>query len=568
MAYYTFAFFLLFSSSHLFVRPTRSNILPSVPIDRSTPCNLTLDPDFCNIVLPHRGFHNLYDYGRLSLAKSLSTAKEMLDSINTFLARPSVLPPNAILALQDCRLLSGLNVDFLTAVVNVLNDTDCLLDHQAQKVHAILSAILTNHQTCYDGLQVAASAWFVRNLGTVPLSVCSKIYGLSLSLFKNWIPKQTCSSHKGQAHSRSPHRRALLFHEVGVGRHGELPLRMSAPKRELFERWSGRRLLQATDSVLVHDVVVVSPDGSGNFTTIGDAVNSAPNNLKSSNGYHLIYVAAGVYQEYVVIPNHTTYLMMIGEGINQTVITGNHSVADGWTTFHSSTFAVMGEGFVAMNITFRNTAGPIKHQAVAVLNGADLSTFYGCSIEGYQDTLYTLSMRQFYRDCDIYGTVDYIFGNAAVAFQSCNVYSRLPLHRQSNAITAQGRTDPNQNTGTSMQFCRFLAAGDLTSSDGTTKTYLGRPWKKYSRTVIMESFMDSLIDPAGWVPWNGKFALDTLYYAEYNNTGKGSDTDNRVTWPGYHVISSDDAMNFTVRNFIQGDNWLPHTGVAYDSGLF
>ncbi|URD79414.1 pectinesterase [Musa troglodytarum] len=93
--------------------------------------------------------------------------------------------------------------------------------------------------------------------------------------------------------------------------------------------------------------------------------------------------------------------MMIGEGINQTVITGNHSVADGWTTFNSSTFAVMGEGFVTMNITFRNTAIPIKYQAVAVLNGADLSTFYGCSIEGCQDTLYAITMRQFYRDCDI-----------------------------------------------------------------------------------------------------------------------------------------------------------------------
>ncbi|URD84430.1 pectinesterase [Musa troglodytarum] len=80
-----------------------------------------------------------------------------------------------------------------------------------------------------------------------------------------------------------------------------------------------------------------------------------------------------------------------------------------------------------------------------------------------------------------------------------------------------------------MQFCRLLAAGDLASSDGTTKTYLGRPWKQYSRTVSMESFMDSLIDPAGWLPWHGKFAFDTLYYAEYNNTGEGSDTDNRVT---------------------------------------
>ncbi|RWW55064.1 hypothetical protein BHE74_00038352 [Ensete ventricosum] len=336
MASYTFAFafFLLFSSSLLFVRPTRSNILPSVPVDGSTACNLTLDPDFCNTVLPYPGF-------RLSLAKSLSIAKEMLDSVNSFLARPSVLPRKVILALQDCLLLSGLNVDFLTAVVSALNDTDCLLYYQTRTVHTILSATVTNHQTCFDGLQVAAApAWFFRNLGTVPLSVCSKSYGLSLSLFTNWIPKQTCSSHTDQAPSVSPHRRALLFHEVGVGRHGELPLRMSAPKRDLFERWSGRRLLQATDSILVHDMVVVSPDGRGNFTTIGDAVNSAPKNLNGSKGYHLIYVAAGVYQEYVVIPSHTTYLMMIGEGINRTVITGSHSVADGWTTFKSSTFGM------------------------------------------------------------------------------------------------------------------------------------------------------------------------------------------------------------------------------------
>ena len=237
----------------------------------------------------------------------------------------------------------------------------------------------------------------------------------------------------------------------------------------------------------------------------------------------------------------------------------------------------MAPGFVAVNITFRNTAGAIKHQAVAVRNSADLSTFYGCSFEGYQDTLYTHSLRQFYRDCDIYGTVDFIFGNAAVVFQNCNLYPRLPMANQFNAITAQGRTDPNQNTGISIHNCTVKAADDLATSTNSssnstsstiTKTYLGRPWKEYSRTVYMQSYIDSVVDPLGWHEWNGDFALSTLYYGEYNNTGPGSDTANRVTWPGYHVIgNASDVANFTVFNFLLGNDWLPQTGVPFSSGL-
>lgn len=162
--------------------------------------------------------------------------------------------------------------------------------------------------------------------------------------------------------------------------------------------------------------------------------------------------------------------------------------------------AVVGKGFVAVNITFRNTAGSSKHQAVAVRNGADMSTFYNCSFEGYQDTLYVHSLRQFYKSCDIYGTVDFIFGNAAALLQDCNMYPRLPMQNQFNAITAQGRTDPNQNTGVSIQNCCTIAAsdlGDATNNYNGIKTYLGRPWKEYSRTVYMQSFTDGLIDPKG-----------------------------------------------------------------------
>lgn len=218
-------------------------------------------------------------------------------------------------------------------------------------------------------------------------------------------------------------------------------------------------------------------------------------------------------------------------------------------------------------MTIRNTAGAIKHQAVALRNGADLSTFYSCSFEGYQDTLYVHSLRQFYRECDIYGTVDFIFGNAAVVFQKCNMYPRLPLAKQFNAITAQGRTDPNQNTGISIQNCSITPADDLASSNGTTQTYLGRPWKEYSRTIYMQSFMDGFINPAGWREWSGDFALNTSYYAEFSNTGPGSNTSRRVTWTGFHIINATDAANFTVSNFIVGDNWIPQTGTPYSSNL-
>ena len=225
--------------------------------------------------------------------------------------------------------------------------------------------------------------------------------------------------------------------------------------------------------------------------------------------------------------------------------------------------AVAGQGFVGANITFRNTAGAAKHQAVAVRNGADLSTFYSCSFEGYQDTLYVHSLRQFYRECDIYGTVDFIFGNAKVVFQNCNMYPRLPMNGQFNAITAQGRTDPNQDTGISIHNCTIRAADDLAASNGAAATYLGRPWKEYSKTVYMQTSMDSAIDAAGWRAWDGDFALSTLYYAEFNNSGVGSSTDSRVTWPGYHVINATDAANFTVSSFLLGDDWLPKTGVTY-----
>ncbi|XP_058077240.1 pectinesterase-like [Magnolia sinica] len=547
-------FFLSFSQS-------LADIAPSVPVVPSTACNATHDPNFCKSILPSNGSSNLFDYGRFCVRRSLSTARKFSALVDGYLKRRSSLTNTAIQALEDCQLLSELNADFLVNAAAALDSGNSLLDKQTGYVEALLSAILTNQQTCLDGLQATSSAWSIRNNLATPLSNSTRLFSVSLALF-------TRAWGRTKKRGRQQSGRKLMFSEIEIPRDGRLPLRMSETNRQLFESRSGRKLLQTgTDTVLVRDIVTVSKDGSGNFTTINDAVAAAPSNTDISDGYFLIYIKGGVYEEYVSVNKTKKNLMMIGDGINQTVITGNRSVVDGSTTFNSATLAVVGQGFVAINITIRNTAGAVKHQAVALRNGADLSVFYSCSFEAYQDTLYTHSLRQFYRNCDIYGTVDFIFGNAAVLFQNCNIYPRLPMQGQTNVVTAQGRTDPNQNTGISIHNCKVIAAAELASSGGSTKTYLGRPWKEYSRTVYIQSFLDGLIDPTGWLPWSGDFALSTLYYAEYNNSGPGSGTGSRVPWPGYHVINASDASNFTVSNFLLGDNWIPSSGVPFTGSL-
>uniref|UniRef100_A0A0D9WFL7 Pectinesterase n=1 Tax=Leersia perrieri TaxID=77586 RepID=A0A0D9WFL7_9ORYZ len=517
----------------------------SAPVSASTACDDTTDPTFCRTVLPPHGSSDLYTYGRFSVARSLDGARRFAALVDRYLARHRRLPASTVGALRDCQLMSDLNVDFLTASSSTLHHNN----NNTDDVHTLLSAILTNQQTCLDGLNSAASSSPERDGLVAPIANNTKLYSLSLSLFtRAWVvPTSNTKKHKPPHHG-----------------HGG---------RKLFEM--ARRVAMEGGAVAVNGVVTVdgSGGGAGNYTTVGEAVAAAPSNLDGSTGHYVIYVVGGVYEENVVVPKHKRYIMMVGDGIGQTVITGNRSVVDGWTTFNSATFAVVGQGFVAMNMTFRNTAGPSKHQAVALRSGADLSAFYGCSFEAYQDTLYTHSLRQFYRDCDIYGTVDYVFGNAAVVFQSCNFLSRLPMPGQSNTITAQGRSDPNQNTGTSIQGCSLLAAPELDAALATagayrTLTYLGRPWKNYSRTVVMESYVGGIVDPAGWMPWSGDFALDTLFYAEYNNSGPGADTSRRVSWPGFHVLGSGvDAGNFTVTSMVLGDNWLPQTGVPFTNGF-
>lgn len=215
-----------------------------------------------------------------------------------------------------------------------------------------------------------------------------------------------------------------------------------------------------------------------------------------------------------------------------------------------------------MDIGFKNTAGGIKEQAVAMRSSSDFSVFYRCSFDAFQDTLYPHSNRQFYRDCTITGTVDFIFGDSSVVLQNCKIMPRQPLPKQLVTITAQGKKDPNENTGISIQNCEITPLDNLTAP-----TYLGRPWKDYSTTVIMQSSIGGFLHPLGWAEWDqGVEPPSTIFYGEYQNTGPGSTTDERVNWPGYKpTLTSTQAAKFNVGSFIDGSTWLPKTQVTFDS---
>ncbi|VAH19374.1 unnamed protein product [Triticum turgidum subsp. durum] len=301
----------------------RSDPAPSTPVPPSTACNDTTDPTFCRSVLPANGTGNLYTYGRFSAAKSLSNANRFLGLVNRYLARGS-LSDAAVAALQDCQLLSGLNIDFLSAAGATLNTTkSTLLDPQAEDVQTLLSAILTNQQTCADGLQAAASAWSVRSGLAVPIANSTKLYSISLSLFtRAWVPRGKGRKPRPASSSTKPPR------QRGRGL-------FDATDDEMVRRMA---LEGAAAAVSVAGAVTVDQSGAGNYTTVGDAVAAAPSNLGASSGYFVIHVAAGVYEENVVVPKNKKYVMMVGDGIGQTVITGNRSVVDGWTTFNSATF--------------------------------------------------------------------------------------------------------------------------------------------------------------------------------------------------------------------------------------
>ncbi|KQK03643.1 pectinesterase [Brachypodium distachyon] len=458
------------------------------------------------------------------------------------------------MAVRDCVELLGYSVDELGWSLDAMADDASVVDAETEEkeqherarsaasmaaeesLHAWLSAALGNQDTCVQGFHGTKDG---RLLRPVEASVArlTQLVGNLLAM-----------------HQRL--RSIMPLHQHGKNSTAdELPPWVTDSVDEELARAHGGSSGKKKKAMRVD--VVVAQDGSGRYRTVGEAVARAPSH---SRRRYVIYVKRGVYHENVDVTKKKTNLALVGEGMGETVITGSRSFSSGWTTFRSATVAVSGAGFLARDLTIRNTAGPGARQAVALRVDSDRSAFYRVALEGHQDTLYAHSLRQFYRDCRVSGTVDFVFGNAAAVIQR-TLLATLPLApgQTAGTVTAQGRKDPNQSTGFALHNCVVQAQHP---------TYLGRPWRPFSRVVVMESYLGPGVRAQGWLEWAGNAGLGTVFYGEYRNFGPGAGVAGRVRWPGYHVIFDPAwAGRFTVRRFIDGIAWLPSTGVTFTADL-
>ncbi|KAI4379598.1 hypothetical protein MLD38_005876 [Melastoma candidum] len=450
-------------------------------------------------------------------------------------------------AFEDCKILVKYALDELELSIDGVSDIS-KLSKKTHNVNNWLSAVMSYRETCVDGFpdgktkdDVQKTLQIAKELTSNSLAIISEISSF-LSTFQ--IPNVAPARHLLEDRS------SLDDESIPAWINGE-----------------DRRILRAKETLKPKPHVTVAKDGSGQFKTINDAVAAIP---EKHDGRYIIYVKAGIYDETVLLTKKMTNILIYGDGSQKTIVTGRKNNVEGVTTFKSATFGIDGNDFMAMAMGFRNTAGPEKGQAVALRATSDRAVFLNCRFEGYQDTLYAHAHRQFYRGCVIAGTIDFIFGDATAIFQNCLIVVRRPRDGQGNAVTAQGKTGRHETTGFVLQNCHIIPDKKLVPVKNVINSYLGRPWKEFSTTIVMESNIEDFIHPDGWMAWFGTYALDTLYYAEYNNKGPGAKLDKRVDWKGYKKgFNRQHAIQFTVGPFLESnETWVKETGATVHYGLF
>lgn len=288
--------------------------------------------------------------------------------------------------------------------------------------------------------------------------------------------------------------------------------------------------------------IVVAQDGTGDFTKIQDAVDAT----KAFPDKRItIFIKIGIYNEKICIPSWNNLLSLVGENTEKTIITWNDyfdKIGRGRnSTFFTYTFKVEANDFYAENLTIVNSAGQVG-QAVALHVEGDRCVFKNCHILGNQDTVFLNGEKNnnFFTDCTIEGTTDFIFGSATAVFNSCEIVSKSDSYITA-ASTTQGKT-----------FGFVFINCNLLSKNGAEKVYLGRPWRICAKTVFIDCEMGSHILPEGWHNWDNTEAESTVFYAEYKNSGPGANIEKRVSWS--RQLSDEEAANYTIENIL-GD-WV------------
>jgi len=285
----------------------------------------------------------------------------------------------------------------------------------------------------------------------------------------------------------------------------------------------------------------VATDGSGNYTTIQEAIDAC----KAFPDQRIkIYLKKGVYREKIVIPSCNNRISLIGENPENTIIVYNDfftKINRGRnSTFYTYTLLVDADDFYAENLTIMNDAGPVG-QAVALHVSGDRCVLRNCRIMGNQDTLYTdgLNARHYFEGCYIEGTTDFIFGSATALFNNCIICSK------SNSFITAASTPAGKSFGYVFQNCKLIA------DDGINKVYLGRPWRDFAKVVFLNCEMGAHILPEGWSNWTGTSRDKSAYFAEYGNSGQGAENTQRVKWS--HLLTAEEALKYTLKNILTAE---------------
>ncbi|UMQ41192.1 pectinesterase family protein [Chryseobacterium sp. Y16C] len=303
--------------------------------------------------------------------------------------------------------------------------------------------------------------------------------------------------------------------------------------------------------------IVVSKDGKGNFTTVQQAIDAVEN---GSSTRTKIVIKAGIYKEKITIPETKGAIVLEGENPQNTIITYDdfaskkNSEGKEIGTTGSSTVFIYSNNFTAKNVSFENSSGRVG-QAVAVLTSGDRISFENCRFLGNQDTLYlkgvqdspdkTKPSRNYFKNCYIEGTTDYIFGAGTGVFENCTIYSK----ETASYVTAA--STPQEN-----EFGFVFINSKIIGNAKENSVYLGRPWRPFAKTVYINCEINSTIKPEGWHNWNKPDAEKITFYAEFNSKGSGSDISKRVPWS--HQITKKESKKYTTQNILKGkDNWNP-----------
>ncbi|KAI8629140.1 carbohydrate esterase family 8 protein [Xylariaceae sp. FL1651] len=256
---------------------------------------------------------------------------------------------------------------------------------------------------------------------------------------------------------------------------------------------------------------------SGWYQTLNAAVSSL-----SGTGSACIFLYSGTYSEQATIKYGGPltiygYTTDVGTYKSNTVtITHTISSPEAGSLDASSTINVVSSNFNMYNINVVNGYGK-GAQAVALTANGNQQGYYGCQFDGYQDTLYAKSGYQYYSNCYIAGATDYIFGDAAAWFGECTIASKA-----GGAITANSR-ETSSDAG-----WYVIDHSTITSVSGISLSkvvYLGRPWRVLARVIYQYNTLTRVVADAGWTT----LAADaTPIFEEYQNTGDGSSTSNRV----------------------------------------